>query len=828
MAAPAPGGSLVRIPWGFPPGLGVSVLVWGGRGLDLGGVESCGVGFNGAVVHALRVLEWDLVRGMLAERCETPVGEGKAMVLEPSFREEEVWTDLGRTGEALGLFEFELPSLRGIRDVREAVLVASKGGSLDGERLAAVGRALVVMRGASRWLALKEEVAPGLSVLGGLLPDLPRLTDDLERSLDGDGELRDEASPELALARGRKAKAGQRILEKIQSFTTGATRGMLSDPIYTQRNGRYVVPVKAEHKGKLRGIVHDSSASGQTVYIEPEEVVQLGNQLREAEAAERAEVARILKALSAAVGQHGQSIALGVETAGDLDLVFAKTRLGVDLDGCLPERSLVRAELRIGGGRHPLISAEAAVPLTVSLGGEVEGILITGPNTGGKTIAIKTVGLCVAMAQAGMAVPARSMRLGVFSQIWADIGDEQSLQQSLSTFSGHIKNIAGALRGMRKGALVLLDEVGAGTDPGEGAALARALLMEFQRRGAVVMASTHYGELKLFASNQRGFMNASMEFDLKSLRPTYRFLPGTPGSSHALKIAARYGVPEGVLAEAEKGFSESEQDIARMIEQLESAQRRAQKAQSEADKLSARLRRVEEEAERKIAAAEEARRRLGERAATELEELLREIRIEAAAVFEAVKRNPTQAGMDAARERLRSLQEAGSGLAREVRPEEKIERAVVPIKKGTKVRVLGLNLNGVVLEDPKGKKVSVQAGAMRMDVDMNKLVPLGMLEEKKPKRNRAVGEMRLRKAQTIQREIQIRQMRAEEAVEVLEKFLDEAVLAGADVIRIVHGKGEGVLRKVTHDLLRRSGLVKRFYEADADSGGQGATVAELV
>ena len=782
-----------------------------------------------AMTHALRVLEWELVREQLVAQCESALGGMLADELLPSHVRSEVEAKQRLTADALKFYDVGFPNLRGLYDVEEQAKLASKGAVLEGATLAKIGQGVRVADAARKAILGFGGAIPDLRAKAEIMPDLGGIGAKLDRCFDLDGEMLDGASPALALARGNKAKASKRIIEKIQSYTTGPTREYLSDGVYTQRNGRYVIPMKSEHRGKVRGIVHDSSASGLTVYVEPEAVVELGNQLRQAELAEKAEIKRILKELSAEVGMHSQEIGMVLSAGADFDLVFGMVRMGTSQHGCLVE--LVEGQgIRIVQGRHPLLDAGIAVPLSLKLGLGEPSILITGPNTGGKTIAMKTVGLFAAMAQSGMMVPAQAVELGVVSQIWADIGDEQSLEQSLSTFSGHIKNISTALREMRTGALVLVDEVGAGTDPDEGAALAMALLNAFLDKGAVVMASTHYGELKMFASDHEKLVNASMEFDLKSLAPTYRFLAGTPGSSHALKIASRYGVPKDVIESAEKGFSDQERNVSKMIEQLEQAQRRAQKAQSEADKLSARLKKVEEEAERKIEQAEAARRRVGERASNELNELLRQIRIEAEGVFEMVKKDRSQGSIDEARNRLRSLNEAGAELSREVRPEVEEEDRGIKLRKGVKVKVKNLNMTGILLDDPKGNKVLVQAGALRMDVEVKQLVPLEApvpVVTKKKAGTRVMSKMRLEKAQTIKRELHLRQMRAEEAEETLDRFLDDAIVAGVDEIRIVHGKGTGVLRKLTHDFLRRHSQVLSFAEANADDGGQGATIARL-
>ncbi len=767
---------------------------------------------------------------MLADRCDTPVGERAARELMPRFDPDGAWFEIDRTAEAETLLTDVGLSMSGLRDVGGNVKVAEKGGVLDGASLHQVGESLATMRAASDVLAARKDDLKLLWRLGHRLPSLPKLEDRLLYSLDGDGYVRDEASTELGALRKRKAGLSQRIIDKMQSYVSGRTRELLSDTVYTQRDGRYVIPLKSENKGKIKGIVHDTSASGATLFVEPDEVVALGNELRQAEAAERAEVERILRDLSSKVGAEGPSIRDGADAAGELDLVLAKARLGGDMRGCVPVRA-TGPYLRLKNARHPLIPRSECVPLSLEIGDDagesVDVLLITGPNTGGKTVAIKTVGLCVAMAQAGLMPPAESMRIGCFRQIWADIGDEQSLQQSLSTFSGHIKNISEALGGLKPDALVLLDEVGAGTDPGEGAALARALLLAFQRRGAKVMASTHYGELKLLAANSPGFLNASMEFDLKSLRPTYHLLVGVPGSSHALKIAERYGVPKDVIEEATSGVSAEETDVAAMIEKLKSAEKRAQKAQSEADRLTASMRQVEKEAERKIAQAEEARRNVRERAASELEILLREIRIEAADIFEILKKDSSQAGFDKARARLKELQDLGREFVQETKPTPKREqpRPEAKITKGMTVRIEGLSQIGTVLDEPKGDQVLVQAGPLKMTCKLKDLMPVKVVSSGTPKAR--TGTLSVSKAMSAKTELHLRQMRAEDAQLELERFVDEAVLGGVPTLRIVHGKGEGILRKLVQDTLRRHKDVRSFRDGEPEEGGAGVTIVEL-
>lgn len=779
------------------------------------------------LTHALEVLEFDLVRGQLVEACDTSGGASLAGGLLPRFQPEEVAFEIDRTGEAWDILALDPFSLSGVHDVTEACKIAGKGGVLSGEVLYQIGQSLSSSRLARAKLDSKRDRSPKLWVLGQRLPQQETLESKLLSSLDGDGTVRDEASLELASLRRRKAAAAQRIQERVQSYVSGKSRELLSDPIFTQRSGRYVIPLKAENRGKIRGIVHDTSASGATLYVEPEDVVALGNELREAEAAERAEVERILKDLSSRVGKVAPEVVDGLEAAHELDLILAKARLGEAMGGCVP-RLVNGNSIKVVEARHPLLDRKAAVPLSVSLGGETDVLLITGPNTGGKTVAIKTVGLCAAMAQSGMMPPAKEVAIGPFTQIWADIGDEQSLQQSLSTFSGHIKNISEALRGTTRGALVLLDEVGAGTDPGEGAALARALLLNFQSRGAKVMASTHYGELKLLAANAPGFMNSSMEFDLKSLRPTYRLMVGVPGSSHAMRIAERHGMPREIIDEALQGFSDEHMDVSRMIERLETAQKQAQRAQSEADRLASRLRQVEQEAEEAVARAEATRRQVRERAGEELAALLREIRLEAADIFEQLKRDPSQKGFDAARQRLRDLQAVGEEMAQVSRPKREPNpspAAQAPLVRGTAVRVRGYTQTGVIADQPKDGKAMVQIGPLKMKVALRDLTPVAP-ETAAPSKSRSSG-AQLQKAMTASTEIHLRHYRAEDALEILEKFIDDAVLGGLSSVRIVHGKGEGVLRKVTQDYLRGHRHVRSFAGAEPSEGGDGVTVAVL-
>ena len=772
-------------------------------------------------MHALDTLEFDVILEQLANHCDTPVGQECARDLLPSFDEEEVWRLIGLTGEALELLDVQPISLSGIGDVAQAAQYAAKGGGIDGASLWRIGESLKVMRAVRGTLHSRREEAEKLWAIGEGLPSHPELESRLLASLDGDGSVRDEASAELQSARGRIGSLQSRIQDGMQKFVSGKFRTLLSDPLFTQRSGRYVLPVKAENKGKIKGIVHDVSASGQTVYVEPEQIVALGNELREAEAAERAEVARVLSELSELVGDCAEDIVLGLELSAELDLIFAKARYGAGSGGVIPKREK-GTYLRLELARHPLLDRKSVVPLTIDFGREHDAVLITGPNTGGKTVAIKTIGLSVAMAQSGLMPTAEAVRLGAFTQIWADIGDEQSIQQSLSTFSAHIKNIAAAIKHLVPGALVLLDELGAGTDPAEGAALGRAILLKLQQGGACVIASTHYGELKLFAENTPRFMNASMEFDQKSLRPTYRLMAGVPGSSHAMTIAKRYGVPSDVIAEAMSGVSEEELDVTKMIERLEAAERRARGAQSESDRLSAELRELKRDVEARESKAQQAITNARAEAAEEMQDALAEMREETSAVLDTLKASGSQRELDEAREKLKRVQEEGASTVEEFQPEQESREPLV-VSPGMSVRAVSLKQTGVVVGEPRGGSVQVQIGSMKIAL---KLTDLEEVVER-PKARRSSTRMRTERSLSASREIHLRRLRYEDAREELERFIDDAVLAGLSSVRIVHGKGGGALRKLTDELLRRHPAIKSHRLEDVSEGGDGVTVAHL-
>lgn len=772
-------------------------------------------------MHALKVLEFEAIKSQLLGHIQTEMGGSLASNLVPSFEPDEVWNLLFETEEAYELLgKVSFPSLAGLTDERPEIKRASKGGILEAKDLGAIGQALGVMVDLRELLTRKSE-ATRLAGNAERLPDLGNLAQAIDRVTDGT-EIRDSASPELAQSRKKRGTLQARRLEVLQGLVNGKTRDLLSDPLYTVREGRYVLPLKAENKGKIRGIVHDSSASGQTIYVEPEGVLALSNEIREVEGDIRREELKVLTHYSKQVGAQAEAIRAGYDALGKLDLIVARAQLAYQMKANVPV-ALANTGIEVENGRHPLLDPKSVVPVSLSVA-PGHSVVITGPNTGGKTVAIKSIGLFVLMAQCGMFVPSTQWKFCPFTRVFADIGDEQSLHQSLSTFSGHIKNIAEALSMSQEGALILLDEVGAGTDPAEGAALARAILEEFDRRGCAVLASTHYAELKAFAFETPGFINAAMEFDNKNFRPTYRLIMGSPGASQALRIAERYKIPSHVVEGARLALGNQQQSLAGMMESLELSQRLARQAQGDADRKLNELREKETRINKKLEEADAIRQQVRAKSEEAIEDVLRDLRLEAEALFEELKRNPADARVQAhVREGLRGIQSRGKELADKHRSKQPSPTSLPKLEPGLAVRVRGYSQVGVVLEAPKGNKVQVQIGPIKMAV----AVHLVEVVESKPGRSSVKSQIMLKAAQTVQTELHLRAMRAEEAEIELEKFLDDAVMARLEKVRIVHGKGEGILREMTHQVLKLRSDVQDYHDADPAEGGFGVTVVHF-
>ncbi|MEN3001795.1 MAG: endonuclease MutS2, partial [Armatimonadota bacterium] len=637
------------------------------------------------------------------------------------------------------------------------------------------------------------------------------------------GEVLDTASERLAQLRHDQHRLQKRITEQLQELIH-RWRELLQEPIYTLRAGRYCLPLRSEFRGRIRGIVHDTSMSGATLFVEPEPIVELGNRLRELQSLEQEEIEAILYGLSRAVEAESARLTESVEALAELDAILAAGRLALDWD-CICPAINTEGYWRLRGARHPMIPRERVVPIDLELGSEFIGLLITGPNTGGKTVTLKTLGLLTLMTLLGLHLPAREgTQIAIPRGIYADIGDEQSLQQSLSTFSGHIRHIGRFLKEAQRNSLVLLDEIGAGTDPTEGAALARAILNSLLERGARVLATTHYGELKAFAYEHPLLQNASMEFDLETLQPTYRLRMGVPGASHAIEIAQRLGLPEPVVQAAYRSLGAQQVDILQMLRKMEAAQRAAEQAEAEWRARNEEVKQLQQQLQQELAAAEQARRTARQRAQQEMEALLRQIREEADLLFQQLRQATRESKQTAQiREQLQALQQRAREQVAQP-PIEPLPPIPVPqsLTPGMQVRIRSLNQVGVLAELPREGKATVFIGKLRLPVELDDLEPVAP-----PAPRSRVSTKRPRPPQPVPHELIIRQMRVDEALPVLEKYLDDALLAGYDSVRILHGRGTGALRNAVHAYLSQHPQVASFQLAPREQGGDGVTIVRF-
>lgn len=796
--------------------------------------------------RSLRVLEYPAVLDLLAGQTACSLGREKALSAHPHTQRRDVDRALRETSEALVLMGGAGIPLGGVTDVRSLVARAGADGVLEPLDLLSVGTVLFAAKRLRGVLSAKPDDLPLMSDLGAQISDLSHIAQSIERSISLDGEVKDGASDLLAQLRNSKRGKMRHIQELLQRILNSSrTRDLLQEPVITVRNDRYCLSVKAEKRREFGGLVHDASASGQTLFMEPASVVEAGNELREIEAHERTEVQRILRVLSRSIGAESRRILATVDVLAEVDYISARAHLADMWHGVVPDL-LDKPGVEMYGARHPLLFWQAiekrragetakeprdqVVPIDPQLGLEFRSVIITGPNTGGKTVTLKTVGLMVLLAQTGIPIPCDTARIGIFKHVFADIGDEQSLQQSLSTFSGHIRNIVEILKSADASTLVLLDEIGAGTDPAEGAALAKAILLALSETGASVMATTHYAELKEFAWNREGFQNASVEFDVETLKPTYRLRLGVPGASNALTIAGRLGMPESVLERARGNLGSDRLALESAIARMEESERASRRATIEAERkvkeLEAQRRHVEEE----LSEAKDKRKAATEAAYEEALAFVRTAREEAAEVLRTLRELGEETReTDAALKRLQQLET----VARQKRvkprrkPTHRIETESAP-QPGDSVWVPSLGGIGVLVE-VRRDEATVQAGALRLTADyatLQKVADEAAPAKSEPVR-RSSSSIALEAASTISPEVHLRHMRAEEAFVVLDKYMDSARLAGLHTIRIVHGKGGGILRDMAHRYLKDQPDVRSFRLGSPEEGGHGVTIAEL-
>jgi DNA mismatch repair protein MutS2 len=770
--------------------------------------------------HTLRVLEYDAIRQKVVAHCATPMGAERARQMTPRTDEEAIRVALQQTSEARRLIDLaeEMP-LRGVQDVRSAASLARAGGILPPQSLLSIADTVESARRLRSFLLTREEKCPALCVLARQLEPLPEVVNEVRRCLREDATVADSASPELARIRQRLRHLHSRITERLQAtLNSSRIRNMLQEPVITMRGDRYCLPVKAEYRAQFGGIVHDVSASGATLFMEPQEVVDLGNQIREAQIAEQNEVVRILAQLSALVGKYSDPILLTCDALGELDFINARARLSVEWDAIEPALN-TQGKIRLRKARHPLLKPPV-VPIDVELGNRFRILLITGPNTGGKTVTLKTVGLLTLMMQSGLHVPADTgTEMAIFQNIFADIGDEQSIEQSLSTFSGHMTNIAAMLPHCDEHTLVLLDELGAGTDPAEGAALAQAILDYLLARQARVMATTHYGELKSYAYARQGVQNASVEFDLQTLRPTYHLRIGTPGSSHAIVIAQRLGLPPSVIETAQARLAGRETEATSIMRRLEEEQRHVEEARQAAEQERREAAALRQQLQQRLEQVESERQRLREEVTQEVQHRLHQILQQAEEAYRRLREQPRE--NRAAQEARQQVRQAAEQMKQLLAPPA---AAPTEIREGDTVKVTTLNVTGTVLQLTQDEAV-VQAGAIRVTVPRE---ALRRIDEKPVSKAPLVSvPVNLSRAANISPEIMLRMQRVDEALANLDQYLSEAYAAGLQQVRVIHGKGTGTLRKAVREYLNTHPLVASYRGADATEGGDGVTIVTL-
>lgn len=782
----------------------------------------------------LEVLEFPKIRQMLEVRCATTLGAELAGRLVPATEPDLVARWLAETVEAVEILRrFGSPSFAGTHDLRPLLERARVGGVLSGEELWRVHTTLGAIRHLRRFTDRLPGGFPHWQGIAAALRPQPELEAQLAASIGPDGGVLDTASPRLAQIRRERRLGEARLKEKLESFLRDpAWQRMLQDLVITQRDNRYVLLVKQEFRQQFPGVVHGQSASGATLFIEPLAAVELNNRLRLLEDQEQAEVAAILARLSGAVGKVWQEIASSLEALGRLDFLVAKARLAHDLEATAP-RLNQEGRLRLRGARHPLLPRDKVVPIDVTLGEDYDILVITGPNTGGKTVSLKTVGLLTAMAQAGLYVPAApDSEVAVFRGLYADIGDEQSIEQSLSTFSGHLKNIVGILAELALPSLVLLDEIGAGTDPKEGAALAQAILEYLRERGARVMVTTHLGELKVYAHETPRVANAAVEFDSARLLPTYRLLLGLPGRSNALEIASSLGLPAVIIQRARELLGAEQRELGQVLASLERERQEYRRLHAEAAKSWQELEKTRRELAREQREFEDKRQEILQQARREAQAIIKRAQAEAKAILREVRATLDAEGRKAADRALQKAQEALRRLGEEVAPVAATEprpRSLPPLERaepGQWVWIPRLKQRGQIVARGEGGNVQVMVGNLRLHLPLAELEALPE-EEKPAQAGPPAGAVAVVTQGEVAPSLMVRGLTTEEALRRVDKYLDEAILAGLSSVVVIHGKGEGILRAAIHKYLASHPHVKSYRLGGQGEGGAGVTVVNL-
>ncbi|VBB08771.1 dna mismatch repair protein muts core [Lucifera butyrica] len=778
----------------------------------------------------LTTLEYDKIRTMLVERAGSVAGKEIAAGLTPTNDRELVGRWLNETEEAVRIqtAAVQVP-LGGSRDIRSIIKRAELGAILEPHEFLPVSSTLYTARRMKAFFTEWTDQTPGLCSLAEGIIALPGVEKAIEATVNEQGAIRDDASAELLHIRREIKQAQNRVKEKLNSILhSGEYQKYFQDVLVTMRGDRYVIPIKQECRQYFPGIVHDQSASGATVFIEPMAVVDINNAIKQLMAAEKHEIERILNALTSQIARVSFTIQNDTEILAKLDFIFAKARLALDMRGSkavINDAGIVYLQK----ARHPLIAGDKVVPIDVWLGKEFNMLLITGPNTGGKTVTLKTVGLFALMTQAGLFIPAASgSEMPVFQNIFADIGDEQSIEQSLSTFSAHMTNLVRILSRVSENDLLLIDEIGAGTDPDEGAALAMAILEDLLADKVKTIATTHYSDLKAFAYSRHGIENACVEFDIQTLRPTYRLLIGLPGSSNAFAITKRLGLAESIIERAKQLVDKDYAEFETVLSNLESQKRTLSQQQEEVAALERQVAQIKETLMKEKEALTGKRTAILTKAQNDAAALVRQTRREAEVIINELKSQfasqdakTRQNVIHQARTKLREQMNALHNLEEDAEPA--VEVTADMLKPGMSVYVTTLKQNGTILAVGTNE-ATVQLGIMKMNVPFQNCRILPARNEEKKAGGKIIN---LSKTQETARQVDIRGMTVEEAEPIVDKYLDDAVLAGLKEVIVIHGKGTGALRKGIRSYLKEHPYVKEIRLGEAGEGGDGATVVSL-
>lgn len=784
----------------------------------------------------LRVLEYHKIINQLTEKASSEPGKRLAAALVPMTDLEEIKTAQTQTSDALGrLFAKGSTSFGSNKDLGMSLKSLEVGSVLSIAELLRIASFLENVNRIKAYGRRDRDDIPGdsLDVYFDSLEPLTPLANEINRCILSEEEIADDASPALKRIRRSMTITNDRIHSQLTSMINGSLRTYLQDAVVTMRDNRYCIPVKSEYKGQVPGMVHDQSSTGSTFFIEPAAIVNLNNELKELSIKEQEEIEAVLASLSAQAAAHTDALAMNQESMTMLDFIFAKASLAMEQNATMPLFN-TEHQIRIRKGRHPLIDKKAVVPVDILLGIDFDLLIITGPNTGGKTVALKTVGLLTLMGQAGLHIPALDRsELSIFREVYADIGDEQSIEQSLSTFSSHMTSIVSILQEADADSLCLFDELGAGTDPTEGAALAISVLDHLHGRGIRTMATTHYSELKVYALSTPFVENACCEFNVETLRPTYRLLIGIPGKSNAFAISSRLGLPDHIIEDAKRHITQDKESFEDLLANLENSRLTIEKEQAEIEAYKREVQALKERLESKHEKIDQSRDRIIREANEEAREILqsaKELADETIRTFQKAGAATSIKDLEKSRRKVHDkISEKNEKLA--LKSEKPTHKVLKPnqIRLGDSVKVVSMGLKGSVSSLPdKNGRLFVQCGIIRSQVSLSDLVLLEEETVKTEKMQRSSsGKLKMSKSYSVSTEINLLGKTVDEALSELDKYMDDAYLAHLPSVRIVHGKGTGALRKAVHGYLRKNRVIKTFRLGEFGEGDAGVTIAEF-